>query len=425
MRRNLLVSLALFAMSAGQPAPVTVPVVMELFTSEGCSSCPPADVLLTKLAKEQPIAGVQIIPLGMHVTYWDQLGWKDPASLTLATERQQAYSRVFGEDRVYTPQAVIDGRDELVGSDEAGMRKAIARAAKQPRAQVSLKASADGDSLKVEADIGAPPPDVKEPLHAWMVITEDGLSSVVKRGENGGRTLHHDAVVRAISGADVELAKPLGFHTRLRPEWRRENLHVAVVLQGKKTQRIWGAQRGAQVESRHMRGATYPLTLLGIGAILLALTAVHPYDMGTWWLEVFPIFIAVRFSPPPIAVSLTPLAYTLILVHACILMLGGHYTYARVPLGYWLQHALNFSRNPYDRIGHLAQGFVPRSSPAKSCSAARRSAQADGCSSSSAASAWRSAPATSSSSGGRRSWRRGGDRFPRHAGGRGTRSGTC
>jgi len=109
-----------------------------------------------------------------------------------------------------------------------------------------------------------------------------------------------------------------------------------------------------------MRGASYPLTLLAAGLVLLALSAVHPYEMGTWWMEVFPIFIAV----PMLAATyrrfpLTPLVYTLIFVHACILMLGGHYTYARVPLGYWIQHALNFSRNPYDRIGHLAQGFVP------------------------------------------------------------------
>ena len=109
-----------------------------------------------------------------------------------------------------------------------------------------------------------------------------------------------------------------------------------------------------------MRGAAYPLTLLAIGAALLALSAWHPYEMGTWWMEVFPIFIAVpiliwTYSRFP----LTPLVYTLILVHACILMLGGHYTYARVPLGFWMQDLFHFSRNHYDRIGHLAQGFVP------------------------------------------------------------------
>jgi putative membrane protein len=109
-----------------------------------------------------------------------------------------------------------------------------------------------------------------------------------------------------------------------------------------------------------MRGAAYPLTLLAAGLVLLALSAWRPYEMGTWWLEVFPIVAAV-----PILLltyrrfPLTPLAYTLIFVHACILMLGGHYTYARVPLGFWLQDLFDFSRNHYDRIGHLAQGFIP------------------------------------------------------------------
>ncbi|HYT65507.1 MAG TPA: DUF2238 domain-containing protein [Vicinamibacterales bacterium] len=109
-----------------------------------------------------------------------------------------------------------------------------------------------------------------------------------------------------------------------------------------------------------MRGTAYPLTLLIAGAVLLALSAIHPYDTATWWMEVFPIFLAVpvllftyrRFP-------LTPLVYTLIFVHASILMLGGHYTYARVPLGFWMQDLFHFTRNHYDRIGHLAQGFIP------------------------------------------------------------------
>jgi putative membrane protein len=114
------------------------------------------------------------------------------------------------------------------------------------------------------------------------------------------------------------------------------------------------------VRSGQPVSARYPLTLLAAGGILLAGSAIHPYEIGTWWLEVFPIFIAV-----PILLAtwrrfpLTPLAYTLIFIHASILMLGGHYTYARVPLGFWIQNVLHFSRNPYDRIGHLAQGFVP------------------------------------------------------------------
>jgi putative membrane protein len=109
-----------------------------------------------------------------------------------------------------------------------------------------------------------------------------------------------------------------------------------------------------------MKGARYPLTLLAIGTVLLAISAYHPYEYGTWVMEVFPIFIAV-----PILLAtgrrfpLTPLVYTLVLVHACILMMGGHYTYARVPLGFWMEQAFGFARNHYDRIGHFAQGFVP------------------------------------------------------------------
>ena len=233
--------MALSAPRAASPPPAPIPVVVELFTSEGCSSCPPADQLLSTLAKDQPVAGVQVIPLGMHVTYWDQLGWRDPASLTLATERQQGYGRIFGDDRVYTPQAVIDGRDELVGSDEGGVKRAIAKAARQPHARISLRPSLDGNALAVEATIADLPPDAKEPMEAWMVVTEDGLTSVVKRGENGGRTLHHDAAVRVVFGSDVAAARMLGFHAELRPEWRRDRLKAVVVLQGKRTRHIYGA----------------------------------------------------------------------------------------------------------------------------------------------------------------------------------------
>ena len=108
------------------------------------------------------------------------------------------------------------------------------------------------------------------------------------------------------------------------------------------------------------RGNRYPLTLLVVGLVLLGASAIHAYETGTWVMEVFPIFIAV-----PILIAtyrrfpLTPLVYTLIFIHAWILMVGGHYTYARVPLGFWMRDLFHFTRNHYDRIGHFAQGFVP------------------------------------------------------------------
>ena len=118
-----------------------------------------------------------------------------------------------------------------------------------------------------------------------------------------------------------------------------------------------------------------PLLLLVTGTLLLVLTAIHPHDYATWWMEVAPIFIAL-----PILIAtfktyrLTPLTYRLLLLHAIILMVGGHYTYAEVPLGYWMEDWFGFARNNYDKIGHLAQGFIPailfrelllRSSPLK------------------------------------------------------------
>lgn len=109
-----------------------------------------------------------------------------------------------------------------------------------------------------------------------------------------------------------------------------------------------------------MRSPRYPLALLAASLILLAVSAYKPYEMATWWMEVAPVFVAI-----PILLAtgrrfpLTPLVYTLIFIHACILILGGHYTYARVPLGFWVQDVFGFARNHYDRLGHLAQGFIP------------------------------------------------------------------
>jgi hypothetical protein len=218
---------------AAQPAP-RVPVVVELFTSEGCSSCPPADVVLSRLAREQPVPGAQIIALGMHVTYWDQLGWKDQASLEEATRRQQDYGRQFGEDRVYTPQAVVDGARELVGSDRAGLERAIAAAATQPHAQVTLAVQTGADGVPVaRVAIAAVPRGITERLRTLVLVTEDGVTSVVKRGENHGRTLEHDAVVRRLS-TNLELRG-------LPAAWRRDHLHVIAIVQGERTQHIFGA----------------------------------------------------------------------------------------------------------------------------------------------------------------------------------------
>jgi hypothetical protein len=217
------------------------PVVIELFTSEGCSSCPPADELLSKFAKKPTIAGVPVIPLGMHVTYWDQLGWRDPASLQAATERQQAYGRVFGPDSLYTPEAVIDGRTQVIGSAETGIQRAVTDAARQPHAQVTVKASVNGSTLTAAVSLAEVPAGTRDPLETVLVLTQDGLTSVVTRGENGGRTLHNDAVVRMVFGGDAVGAATHSYRADLRPEWQPERLHVIAILQGRASRKIYGA----------------------------------------------------------------------------------------------------------------------------------------------------------------------------------------
>ena len=236
---SLLIVAAASATAVGTQHPA--PVVIELFTSEGCSSCPPADELLSTFAKEPTIAGVPVIPLGMHVTYWDQLGWRDPASLPVVTERQQAYGAVFGPDRVYTPQAVIDGTTEVIGSAEAGIRRAVADAARQPHAEMTVKASVNANTLTADVSLADLPVAQRDPLETVVFLTQDGLTSVVKRGENGGRTLHNDAVVRLVFGGAAGGAGMHSYRADLRPDWQRERLHVIALLQGKTSRRIYGA----------------------------------------------------------------------------------------------------------------------------------------------------------------------------------------
>src|SRR3954468_7078030 len=128
-------TLLLAAMLAASP----VPVVVELFTSEGCSSCPPADAVLAPLARAPPVPGVTVIGLSEHVDYWNSLGWKDPFSDALFTDRQEDYASVIARGRVYTPQMVVAGRIDVLGSDERAARAAVERAAAEPHGTLRLE----------------------------------------------------------------------------------------------------------------------------------------------------------------------------------------------------------------------------------------------------------------------------------------------
>jgi len=172
-----------------------VPVLAELFTSEGCSSCPPADALLMKLDQLQPVAGAHVIVLSEHVDYWNSLGWRDPFSSAQFSRRQADYARLLGSE-VYTPQLVIDGRVQLNGSDGRDIQAAITRAAAKSKAPVEVTASREGGEAVVHLSVAALASGKSD---VWVAIADESDESSVNKGENSGRKLVHVAVVRSLS----------------------------------------------------------------------------------------------------------------------------------------------------------------------------------------------------------------------------------
>ena len=177
---------------AGESASPKVPVLLELFTSEGCSSCPPADRLLEKLDREQGIAGADVIVLSEHVDYWNQLGWEDPFSSRVYSERQRAYASHL-DGQTYTPELVVDGMRGFVGSDQREAERSIREASR--RAKVPLQVSAVQVDKKTKVSI-----HLQGPLEGtlYLALAHDAMKSQVLRGENAGRGLTHVAVVYSI-----------------------------------------------------------------------------------------------------------------------------------------------------------------------------------------------------------------------------------
>ncbi len=227
------------------PAPGR-PVVVELFTAQGCSSCPPADRLLSKMTTEPEWQG-RLIALGFHVDYWNFGGWTDPFSSADFTDRQNAYMRALPPGRgAYTPQAIVNGRTVCVGSDERVLRQLLAEAAAAPAGKVELALRRDGG--KVVADIvAAPPAGFAGNLDVAFALVEDGLETEVKAGENAHRTLHDDFVVRRLQRAFKIRGEERrdSVSVRLERGWKSENMRVAVFLQDPETRAIVGAASAA------------------------------------------------------------------------------------------------------------------------------------------------------------------------------------
>jgi hypothetical protein len=230
----LFVYVALANGTAAAPA-AAVPVLVELFTAEGCSSCPPADTMLEKMLEAQPASGAEIVGLGEHVDYWDRLGWKDRFSSAALTSRQQKYAaRPKGGD-VYTPQMVVDGQDAFVGSDLSAARRAIERAISAPHGVVRITCDVSaGNALNVTVAVsGLPASSAGERADIIVAVTEDRLRTEVKRGENQGRTLTHAAVVRELrTVAEASGPAPSAdAKIKLASDWVRAHLKVVAFVQ--------------------------------------------------------------------------------------------------------------------------------------------------------------------------------------------------
>jgi hypothetical protein len=218
-----------------------VPIVVELFTSEGCSSCPPADDLLAKLEKTQPVPGARLIVLSEHVDYWNRLGWRDPFSSADFTARQNTYAQAFEQDGPYTPEAVVDGRKGFVGSSGRDAKAALEDALKQPKASVTLRAAPEGAGINLSIEVKDIPGS--KDADVILAITETGLQSNVRSGENSGRLLKHTGVVRRMTvlGKTKGDAYTAQTSISLPKDWKRENLRAVVFVQDRRTKHIVGA----------------------------------------------------------------------------------------------------------------------------------------------------------------------------------------
>ena len=223
------------------------PVIVELFTSEGCSSCPPADGNLQMLAREQPVASADIIVLSLHVDYWNRLGWIDPFSSQQFSRRQSEYADFFKHNDVYTPQMIVDGTREFVGGDMRAALKQIADAAGKDKGDVAIEiGKIENNTVAVTVKTANLPKIGKgDTAIVLLAVTENNLNSNVTRGENDGRQLRHTAVVRSLQniGAATDANNSLTASIALDKNWKRENLNLVAFVQEVGERKIIGAAR--------------------------------------------------------------------------------------------------------------------------------------------------------------------------------------
>jgi hypothetical protein len=225
--RSLAVALGCLAPAIALANGGNRPLVVELFTSQGCSSCPPADAYLLDLSHTRP----DLLALSFHVTYWNSLGWTDPFSLAEATQRQRWYGSLSSDPQVYTPEMVIEGQQNVVGSDRGAVASALQRAGAAAVDAAPVQLARTGDSVEIQVGPGAGRGTV------WLIGFDRQHRTSIGRGENGGRTLVEANVVREIKPAGAWTGQPL----RLR-QTAPAGEDIAVIVQDD-SGRVLGAGR--------------------------------------------------------------------------------------------------------------------------------------------------------------------------------------
>jgi len=239
--------------ATAQPQPTATdsggkPVLVELFTAEGCSTCPPAEAMAQKM-EQQVLPGADVIVLEEHVDYWNQYGWIDPFSSGEWTERQRDYVSKLADKSPYTPEMVVDGQTQFVGNNGREAQAAIEKAVHEPETNITVEGKQDPkDSGDFDVSVGELQGNTSgDTAEVWLAVTEDGLHSSVTRGENAGHVLNHAAVLRSLHKIGVAQAKgdKTSFvgdaRVKLKSDWKRENLRVVVFVQEKKSRKILGA----------------------------------------------------------------------------------------------------------------------------------------------------------------------------------------
>ena len=223
--------------------PNATPVLVELFTSEGCSDCPPADALLAHLQQDQPVASANVVALEEHVDYWDHLGWRDRFSSHELTLRQNEYTSRLRLDDNYTPQMIVDGTDQFVGSDSAKALRAVTAAAGKPKLRLTLSPLVvHGSQLSAAVSVESTPAPLPG-IDLYAALVQRTATTNVANGENGGRTLRHVSTVLSLTkiGDTRKAAAPLPFSFRIPAGVEPANLAAVVFAQKSGQGEVQGA----------------------------------------------------------------------------------------------------------------------------------------------------------------------------------------